>query len=602
VTRTVIPNVNSDREYWGAVDDFADRREIIREAISNSIDANSKNISIDIEMMEEQKLMTIKIKDDGDGMTPTLLEHNFFSLGESSKLNEESIGEKGHGTKTYICGERIVVNTVCENLNTVATMTEPLSFRPNIPEIEIEEPVKVQQKGFTEVIIENINIDSRDIDKFRFGSLKAYIKWNTAGGRTTWIWDKDHDTVNITLSVTGYDEPEILAKGNKKVKNNGNEEFTNLFEWKGGSNVDTGNAKNMYMYYEPEIFEIPNSKFELRLAFANLGKNEKDRLLSGSAFKVDERMGAYLSKDGINIEHHGAGWLTNSQEWSEWIVLADTNGWALTQNRGSIRKNSFYDEVVKVVKNQFKLRLKPPTDKSKASNNNQTSLFGNNNNTSNKSKPKLDFGNLPTAGKPKTSKVGEKSEKFGGKKNQNTTQKPVDKAEFMRLKTLGKNFSKIKKDFAKNTKNLSELIESIAPTLIQPDIDGKINFSNSPGGLVKKCESLQKDLKFEVEFAYPIFSKNNNSIPWIGSINRNSKSIKVVFHNHFQELMKELPLIEKGMIIITDKSYKIKSNEFNVKSGGLDYGTCEISKDKRSVTFKPIVTGEDEIKIEMLFI
>ena len=60
-------------------------------------------------------------------------------------------------------------------------MNEPLSYRPKIPKIEIEEPVTNDGSNGTEVLIENINIDSRDIDKFRFGSLKAYIKWNTAG-------------------------------------------------------------------------------------------------------------------------------------------------------------------------------------------------------------------------------------------------------------------------------------------------------------------------------------------------------------------------------------------------------------------------------------
>ena len=38
MTRTLTPHVNSEKEYWGAVVDFADRREILREAISNSID------------------------------------------------------------------------------------------------------------------------------------------------------------------------------------------------------------------------------------------------------------------------------------------------------------------------------------------------------------------------------------------------------------------------------------------------------------------------------------------------------------------------------------------------------------------------------------
>ena len=132
-------------------------------------------------------------------------------------------------------------------------------------------------------------------------------------------------------------------------------------------------------------------------------------------------MGAYLSKDGINIEHHGAGWLTKSQDWSEWIVLADTNGWALTQNRGSIRKDSFYDEVVKIIKKQFRLKLNPPSESKNTLNDSQTSLFGNSDKNKNKSKSKkIDFGNLPISGKQKSDKVGEQSGKFAGKKKSET--------------------------------------------------------------------------------------------------------------------------------------------------------------------------------------
>jgi len=604
MTRIITPSVNSDVEYWGAVDDFADRREIIREAISNSVDAHSNNVSICIEIIEKQNLMTIIINDDGDGMSPSKLENNFFSLGESSKLNEDSIGEKGHGTKTYICGERLLVNTVSKGINSVATMNEPLSSRPNIPPVEIEEPKKVDQKNGTEVIIENINIDSRDLDKFRFGSLKAYIKWHTAGGKTSWIWDEGSPKTKIKLSVSGYQESEVVVKGNKKVKNNGKDIFENLFEWKFDSNDDLADPKNMYMYYEPEIFPVPNSKHELRLAFASLGQNEKERLLSGSGFKVEDRMGAYLSKDGINIEHHGAGWLTNSQEWSQWIVLADTQGWALTQNRGSIRRDSFYDEVIKIVKNQFKIRAKPPKELPSETITSQANLFVNTKTIPKPEGKKIDFSDLATANNKENNKTEINKTNFKGKKAQNKKSPDIDVADFMRKKTLAKNFGKVQKEFTKNSKNLSALIETITPNLVQPDSDGKINFSTSPGGLVRKCENLQDSLDFEIEFAYPIFSKSNKSIPWVGSINRKSKSIKAVFHHRFEELITDLPFLEEGMVVITDKQYKIKSKEFEVKTGGFDYGVCELinSKGKNNIEFKPIIDDKTKIVIEMLFV
>ena len=94
-------------------------------------------------------------------------------------------------------------------------------------------------------------------------------------------------------------------------------------------------------------------------SFATLGKNSKDRILSGTGNTVAERMGVYLSKDGINIEHYGERFLTTGQEWANWLVLVDTKGWSLTRNRGSIKKDSFYDDVIEIVKEKYKEKTSP---------------------------------------------------------------------------------------------------------------------------------------------------------------------------------------------------------------------------------------------------
>ena len=73
MTRKIQPRVNEKIEYWQAVEDFSDKREIIREAISNSIDAKSKNISIVIKIDEKDESMTIQIEDDGQGMSNNVL-------------------------------------------------------------------------------------------------------------------------------------------------------------------------------------------------------------------------------------------------------------------------------------------------------------------------------------------------------------------------------------------------------------------------------------------------------------------------------------------------------------------------------------------------
>jgi len=606
MSRTIVPSVNLSKEYWGTVDDFADRREIIREAISNSLDEASNNIWIDIILSEADKLMTIKIKDDGNGMNDSKLETNFFGLGESDKENRDSIGEKGHGTKTYICGKKLLVETIKNGKKTCASMEDPISYRPKIPEVVIEDPVKTSESDGTLIIIKDISIDGNDIDVFRYGALLAYINWETGGGRTSWIWDNDFSFAKIHLSVKGYSGEEYSSQGKKgKIKNNGKSVFDNKLEWKIGEHIDLKNPDTMYKYYEPVEVSIPNSDFKLRLAFANLGPKEKEKILSGSGFKVADRMGAYLSKDGINIERYGAEWLTTSQEWSNWIVLADTKGWDLTQNRGAIRIDSFYREVVNLIQNEFQ-KCSSPT-KSNPSLTNETSQSTLSQSTESIQKEVKKLGNLSFLTKTKTKE--RKSTTQGvidtPQKKKTTNEKAeTDKAEYARKLKLGKNHKKITKEFSKNITHIGHLINNVSSNLVQPDENGKIRFSNTSGGLVKKCQNLQTDLDFEVEFAYPIFSSKSDLITWVGSIYRNSKSVKVVFCPRFEDLMSNLPVLHNEMIIIIDKNYKLlESSNIVVMTNGMEYGTCTIIKKSGIITaiFKSNVE-EQETSVEVLSI
>jgi len=99
---TVNPQVNAEAEFLEIASDFGNPLEIVREAISNSIDARAKSIKIafTVEEIDGAQTLVIRIEDDGDGMTRQALERDFWGLGFSnSRDNREKIGEKGHGTK-----------------------------------------------------------------------------------------------------------------------------------------------------------------------------------------------------------------------------------------------------------------------------------------------------------------------------------------------------------------------------------------------------------------------------------------------------------------------------------------------------------------------
>lgn len=69
----------------------------MREAISNAIDAQAKNIILDFGVISEygERILKIEIADDGKGMDKDGLK-SFFDLGNSlNRYDEEAIGGKG---------------------------------------------------------------------------------------------------------------------------------------------------------------------------------------------------------------------------------------------------------------------------------------------------------------------------------------------------------------------------------------------------------------------------------------------------------------------------------------------------------------------------
>src|SRR5436309_8867026 len=115
--RGVKPRINEAREFVEIAKDFKRPQEILREALSNSWDANAKSVSVEIEAVKlprvgsgrRKQRVNVTIQDDGDGMNEDEI-HYFFNLGDSHKPLG-SIGTKGHGTKIYYKSAGIQVVT-----------------------------------------------------------------------------------------------------------------------------------------------------------------------------------------------------------------------------------------------------------------------------------------------------------------------------------------------------------------------------------------------------------------------------------------------------------------------------------------------------------
>lgn len=175
-----IPVVKETSLYREIAKNLVNPLELPREAISNSIDAECKNINIEI-CRNSRGIFCIKIEDDGCGMDKDNI-NSFFNLGDSRK-DVRSIGEKGLGTKIFFKSKRIIVETQKENRRLRAEMIEPWKKLSNnmIPSYTLGEVQSQTGRNGTVVIIEGYIMDNPE-KIFNFDTLKDYILWFTAGG------------------------------------------------------------------------------------------------------------------------------------------------------------------------------------------------------------------------------------------------------------------------------------------------------------------------------------------------------------------------------------------------------------------------------------
>ena len=115
----INPEVNKAREFLEIAGDFSNPLELVREAISNAFDWGAKNIRLDFREIRDKRnkpLLKIEIIDDGEGMDKEGLQ-SFFDLGNSMARakkkdgQNDTIGEKGHGTKIYFDSDKVEVFT-----------------------------------------------------------------------------------------------------------------------------------------------------------------------------------------------------------------------------------------------------------------------------------------------------------------------------------------------------------------------------------------------------------------------------------------------------------------------------------------------------------
>ncbi len=182
----IQPSVSAEAEFFEILNDFADPLEIVREAISNAVDAgaNEIDISFTVEEFLGNARSIIRFVDNGKGMSEEVLKRDFWGLGHSTSRGDKTkIGEKGHGTKIFLRSERVTVRTqsqdgafesVCEY--PLAALSQKHMHTPKIRAIENFR----ENSGTGEIEVVGYNDNERS--KFTLTNTKDYILWFTKAG------------------------------------------------------------------------------------------------------------------------------------------------------------------------------------------------------------------------------------------------------------------------------------------------------------------------------------------------------------------------------------------------------------------------------------
>lgn len=335
--------------------------EIIREAISNSYDADASNIVIEVNRNIKNEYELI-FKDDGKGMKFEEI-HSFFNLGDSKKIIQ-NIGQKGLGTKTYFKSKKIEVKTkASEGKGYLAIMEEPWEKLSNeeIPTYTIEEKEMIEVG--TEIIVTGYKVDNPE-KYFNFYSIKDYILWFTAGGNFKNIFANNLTIQKLVKDINKTPKIYVIDKIlNKQTQMAGVHQFAPPNE---SPKIDPKSKKykssvNYCRHFGPFYREntINGTLVTVQLYGTVSGVNCRKKVCTLRQSETHKaRFGLYLCKDFIPFER--ANCLLGDEQYYHYHLLANSQNFELTADRNSISNEEslavkwIYSQIEEIFRHSIK--------------------------------------------------------------------------------------------------------------------------------------------------------------------------------------------------------------------------------------------------------
>lgn len=357
----ITPGVNAEAEFLEIASDFGNPLEIVREAISNSVDAGARSIGIafTVEEVDGAQTLIISIDDDGSGMTREVLERDFWGLGFSgSRGDKNKIGEKGHGTKIYLRSEEVRVLTqsaegayesICER--PMRALTRRQAHRPKIRTIE-----RFQPNNGTRVAVYGYNQNERAI--FIQNVVRDYILWFTKfGSIETALGIDTLKDLTLRLRCLDSDDEEVIPYGHFFPPEN--KDVDALFEKYTASAAD--HFVRRYVLKGERLKELPEVTYDAVVSVeGDQVKREYNPLIGErrrketGRYRVADRYGLWLCKDYIPVQRINdwiVGFGTGSNSFTLLHGFINCQRLKLTANRGSIANTDpkILDELRKTV-------------------------------------------------------------------------------------------------------------------------------------------------------------------------------------------------------------------------------------------------------------
>ena len=346
-------SVNQVSLYREIAQNLVNPLEVIREAVSNSHDALSKEIMIRV-FRDNENNVCIEISDDGIGMDESDIER-FFNLGDSLKKSN-LIGQKGLGTKTYFRSKSLEVTAQKNGKRFFAILEKPWDTlnRNLLPEYDLTEIEYQPGKNGTVVLIKEYLIDNPE-RYYNFETLKDYILWHTAAGS---FKTKFSDKIQLHKYVQNiHIAPKIFL--NDEIQNR-EEEFAGIHQFSEpnenpdpDANEERNPRSNNYCkhfgpYHRETTINGEYVSFQLygTISGINCRKNIT-KLKQGETLKA--RFGLYICKDFIPIVNRYD--LLKEDNYHHYHLLLNSQNFDLTADRNNISNEN--DPKVKWIFEEF---------------------------------------------------------------------------------------------------------------------------------------------------------------------------------------------------------------------------------------------------------